>query len=170
MTLHDDTPEIDDEWQFEELAVGAPTQGGGGLLRQILDEVTSLRDGTTADRGALADALAASFSKIDVELEVLREQVAALRSELDTSGTVVTNALTELFKAVDADTEVDVAAVVEQLVAAQGQANVDAVVAALAPELVALREAVPTADTARIAMEVSRLRHSLIGPDPTSRG
>ncbi|MEY2421314.1 MAG: hypothetical protein QOI95_1381 [Acidimicrobiaceae bacterium] len=161
-----DTPDTDDEWQIEDFPADAPTQGGGGLLQQLLNEISALRDGTVADRGALADALAASFAKIEVELEVLRDQVTMLRSELDASGTAMTNAFTEVLKAVGADTEIDVPAIVERVVAAQGQANVEAVVAALIPELTAVRKAVPTADTARIAMEISRLRHSLIGPDP----
>jgi hypothetical protein len=133
MTVDDDTPEIDDEWQFGDIAPAAATAGGGGLLQTILDEVIALRDGAQADRIALADALTASFAKIDVELEVLRDQVAALRVDVDASGTAI---------------------------------DLDAVVDALAPHLAALRKAVPTAETAHIAMELSRLRHALIGPDP----
>ena len=165
MTL-DDTPEMDDEWQFADLAAPGATHGGGGLLQTILDEVTALRDGAQADRVALADALTASFAKIEVEIEVLRDQVASLRVDLDAAGAATVNGLTQLLKAVGADTEVDVPAIVERVVGAQGEANVEAIVAALAPQLVALRKAVPTADMARIAIEVSRLRQSLIGPDP----
>ena len=161
----DDTPETEEEWQFEDPAPVDTSHGSGGLLQTILDEVTSLRDGAQADRVALADALTASFAKIEVEIEVLRDHVASLRSELDASNGVLANALTQLLKAVGADTEIDVPAIVERVVAAQGEANVDAVVAALAPQLSALRRALPTEDTARIAAEVSRLRQSLIGPD-----
>lgn len=166
MTVDNDTPQMDDEWQFEEFAPAAPTEGGGGLLRQILDEVTSLHAGAEADRAALANALNASFAKLEVELEVLRDQVGSVRADLDASGTAMTNAFTELLKAVGADSATDVPAVVDRVVAAHSEANVEAVVAALTPQLAALRKAIPTADTARIAMEISRLRHSLIGPDP----
>ena len=139
---------------------------GGGLLQQILDELSTLRATTDADRAALADALNGAFGRLEAELEVLREQVAALRGELDASGTMMTNALTEVIKAVAAEEEVDVPAVVEAIVEKHLHANVEAVVEALGPHLAALRKALPTADTARIAMEVTRLRHSLVGPDP----
>jgi len=165
MTLDDDTPEMTDEWQFGDVAPAEATQGGGGLLQTILDEVTALRDGAQADRVALADALTASFAKLEVELEVMRDQMASLRREFDASGVAMSSAFTEMLKAVGADTEIDVPAIVERVVAAQGEANVEAVVAALSPHLAALRKAVPTAETAQIAMEISRLRRSLIGPD-----
>ena len=165
MTLDDDTPEMTDEWQFGDVAPAEGTQGGGGLLQTILDEVTALRDGAQADRVALADALTASFAKLEVELEVMRDQIASLRREFDASGVAMSSAFTEMLKAVGADTEIDVPAIVERVVAAQGEANVEAVVAALSPHLAALRKAVPTAETAQIAMEISRLRRSLIGPD-----
>ncbi|MEY2447428.1 MAG: hypothetical protein QOH79_904 [Acidimicrobiaceae bacterium] len=167
MTVHDDTPETNDEWQFGETEPTPTTQAGsGGLLKAILDEVTALRTTVEADRVGLADALAGSFSKIEVELEVLREQVGALRAEMDASGAAMTDAFTAMIKTVAAENDVDVPAVVERAVSAQGQANVEAVVAALAPQLTALRQSVPTADTARIAMEITRLRHTLIGPIP----
>lgn len=165
MTVDDDTPQTEDEWQFEEIATPEPTYGGGGLLQTILEEVTALRDGAHADRVGLADALTASFSKLEVEIEVLREHVASLREELDSSNAVMANALTQLLKGVGEDPETEIPAIVERVVAAQGEANVEAVVAALAPQLSALRKALPTADTARIAVEVSRLRQALIGPD-----
>ena len=165
MTVHDDTPQTDDEWQFGDFASADATPASGGLLQTILDEVTSLRGGAQTDRVALADALTASFAKIEVELEVLRDQVASLRADLDSSGTAMASAFTEMLKAVGADSGIDVPAIVERVVAAQGEANVEAVVAALSPHLAALRKAVPTAETAQIAMEISRLRRSLIGPD-----
>lgn len=140
---------------------------GGGLLQQILDEVSTLRANAQADRTALAEALTTAFGRLETELEVLREQVAAVRSELDASGSAVTNALTEVIKAVAADEDVDLPAVVEEIVSTHLHANVAAVVEALGPHLASLRKALPTADTARIAMEVTRLRQSLIGPDPT---
>jgi hypothetical protein len=165
MTVDDDTPEIDGEWQFGDFEPAPPTQGGGGLLQSILDEVGSLRAQVDADRSSLADALSGSFAKLEVELEVVREQVASLRAEVDASATQITGAFTEMLKTITADNDVDVAAVVERAVAAQGHANVEAVVAALGAQLTALRQAVPTAETSRIAMEVSRLRQALIGPD-----
>ncbi|MEY2452393.1 MAG: hypothetical protein QOD92_1967 [Acidimicrobiaceae bacterium] len=165
MTVDDDTPETDDEWQFAEIEPPPPTQRGGGLLQTILDEVSALRAQADADRSSLADALSSSFAKLDVELEVMREQVAALRTEVDASATQITGAFTEMLKSIAADNDVDVPAVVERAVAAQGHANVEAVVAALSAQLTALRNAVPTAETARIAMEISRLRQALIGPD-----
>ena len=122
---------MDDEWQFGDLAPADAAQGSGGLLQTILDEVSALRDGTQADRVALAEAFTASFAKIEVELEVLRDQVAALRADFDATGAVMTSAFTEILKAVGADAEIDVPAIVERVVAAQGEANVEAVVAAL---------------------------------------
>jgi hypothetical protein len=101
------------------------------MLQVILDEVTSVREGAQSDRAALVDALAASFAKIEVELEVLRDQLAA---------------------------------VIERVVAAQSEANVEAVVAALGPPLADVREAIPAVETANIAIELVRLRHLLIGP------
>jgi hypothetical protein len=165
MTVHDDTPETDDEWQFGDFGSADTAQGSGGLLQTILDEVTSLRNGAHSDRTALADALTASFAKIEVELEGLRDQVGSLRADLDASRSAMSSSFAELLKAVDADAEIDVPAIVERVVVAQGEANVEAVVAALSPLLTALRKAVPTAETAQIAMEISRLRRSLIGPD-----
>jgi hypothetical protein len=166
MDVEDDTPENEEEeWQFEDLSTPETTYSGGGLLQSILEEVTALREGARADRVGLADALKASFAKIDVEIEVLRDHVAALRSELDASNGVIANALTQLLKAVGEDPETEIPAIVERVVAAQGEANVEAVVSALAPALSAIRKSVPTADLARIAVEVSRLRQSLIGPD-----
>ena len=141
------------------------TQGGGGLLQEILDQVTAMTAGIEADRLALADALTASFAKLEVELEVLREQVASLRAEVDASGAATTNAVADMLKSATSESDVDLPAVVARVVAEQGEANVEAVIAALGPQLTALRKAVPTADTARIAMELARLRHSLIGPD-----
>jgi hypothetical protein len=76
----------------------------------------------------------------------------------------MTSAFSDLLKAIEADDDVDVPAVVERAVAAQGQANVEAIVAALSAQLTALRNAVPSAETARIALEISRLRQALIGP------
>jgi len=169
MAVDDESSDIEDEWQFadETPAYEAPAGGlGGGLLQQILDEVSTLRANAQSDREALASALNTAFGRLETELEVLREQVAAVRSELDASGTAMTNALTEVIKAVAAEEEVDVPAVVEEIVSTHLQANVEAVVEALGPHLAALRKALPTADTARIAMEVTRLRQSLIGPDP----
>jgi hypothetical protein len=167
MTVDDDAPDMNDDWQYDNPPPLDATQGGGGgLLQSILDEVTALRDGARADRVALADALTASFAKLEVEIEVLREQVASLRVDLDAAGTATANGFTQLLKAVGADTEIDVPAIVERVVSAQGDANVEAVIAALAPQLSALRKAVPSAEMARIAMELSRLRQSLIGPDP----
>jgi hypothetical protein len=168
MAVDDEIPETEDEWQFaEEVPTFEPPAGGlgGGLLQQILDEVSTLRTNADADRAALADALNGAFGRLETELEVLREQVAAVRAELDASGMAMTNALAEVIKAVAAEEEVDVPAVVEEIVSTHLQANVEAVVEALGPHLAALRKALPTADTARIAMEVTRLRHSLIGPD-----
>jgi hypothetical protein len=170
MTINDETPEnettdVEAEWQFDDVAP-APTTSGGGLLQNILDEVTNLRASAEHDQAALAESLRSGFAKIEVELEVLREQVATLRKDLDASGEVMTNAFTEMLKAVGSDADVDLPAIVERVVAAQGNANVEAVIEALTPQLAAVRKAVPTAETARIAMEVSKLRHSLIGPDP----
>jgi hypothetical protein len=169
MTLDDDTPDTDDEWRFEEFSTPLATQGGGGLLQEILDEVTAMSAGIKADRVALADALTHSFAKLEVELEVLREQVTSLRADVDASGASTTNAVGEMLKAASAETDVDLPAVIERAVAAQGEANVaatvEAILASIGPQLTALRKAVPTADTARIAVEVTRLRHSLIGPD-----
>jgi uncharacterized iron-regulated protein len=162
MTVNDEIPETDETWQFTEPA----PQGGGGLLKTILNEVTGMRQGAENDRVALADALTASFAKIEVEIEVLREQLATLRADLDASGTAMTNAFNEMMKAARSNSDVDLQAIVERVVAAQGHANVEAVIEALTPQLTAVRKAVPTAETARIAMEISRLRHSLIGPDP----
>jgi hypothetical protein len=161
MAIEDETPQIEEEWHFEDLPTSEPAYGGGGLLQTILEEVTALRDGARADRAALADALKASFAKIDVEIEVLRDHVASLRSEIDSSNVVIADALTQLLKAVGGDPENELPATVERAVAAQGEA----IVAALAPHLSALRKAVPTSEVARIALEVSRLRQSLIGPD-----
>jgi hypothetical protein len=168
MTVDDDTPETDDDWQFGDFEPGDATPASGGLLQTILDEVASLRDGAQSDRLALAEALTASFAKIDGDLGALRAEISSLRSDLDASGAAVTSALTEILEVVGADAEIDVPAIVERVVAAQGEANVDAVVAALSPVLTALRKAVPTTETAQIAIEISRLRRSLIGPDPAS--
>jgi succinyl-CoA synthetase alpha subunit len=165
MTVHDDTPEMEDEWQFDEADPEAATFGGGGLLQAILDEVTTLRGGAEADRVSLADALSASFAKLEVEIQVLREQVASLRNEVDASTTAATSAFAQAVKELTAENDVDVAAVVERAVAAQGHASVEAVIAALTPQLTALRNSMPTADTARIAVEINRLRQALIGPD-----
>jgi hypothetical protein len=165
MSVSDETPEMDDEWQFGDFASADAPVVGGGLLQTILDEVTALRDGAHADRVALADALTASFAKIEVELEVLRDQVATLRSDLVSSRTAMSNTFAEILKAVGAETEIDVPAIVERVVAAQGEANVEAVLAALSPQLTALRKAVPTIETAQIALEITRLRRSLIGPE-----
>jgi hypothetical protein len=166
MTVQHDTPHTDEEWQFEDVAPADASGHGGGLLQTILSEVTTLRDGAQADRVALSDAFAASFAKIEVELEVLRDQVSSLRATLDASGTVMESALTEMLKAVGADTQADVAAIVERVVAAQSEANVEAIVAALTPQLDALGKAVPSAETAKIAREINKLRRALIGPDP----
>ncbi len=170
MATDDDMPDTDDEWiPVDETTAPTVTAGGGiggGLLQQILDEVSTLRATTESDRAALADALNGAFGRLEAELEVLREQVAALRGELDASGTMITNALTEVIKAVAAEEDVDVPAVVEEIVSTHVHASVEAVVEALGPHLAALRQALPTADTARIAKEVTRLRHALVGPDP----
>ena len=169
MTVDDDTPQTDAppeaeaEWQFEDLSAEEPTYRGSGLLQTILDEVTAIRDGAQADRVALADAVTASFTKLEVEIEVLRDHVASLRAELDSSQAVMANALTQLLKAVGDDPETEIPAIVERVVAAQGEASVEAVVAALAPQLSALRKALPSTDIARIAVELGRLRQSLIG-------
>jgi hypothetical protein len=165
MTVHDDTPDTDDEWQFTEPPPEATTQRGGGMLQVILDEVTSVREGAQADRGALVDALAASFAKIEVELEVLRDQVAAMRTELDEAGATMTTTLTEVLKSVTSGNEIDIPAVIERVVAAQSEANVEAVVAALGPPLADVREAIPAVETANIAIELVRLRQLLIGPE-----
>lgn len=170
MAVDDDKSAIEDEWQFaHDSSASFDTAGaaaGGGMLQQILDEVSALRATTQSDRVALADALNRAFGRLEAELGVLRQHVAALRGELDASGTVMTNALTEVIKAVAAEEDIDVPAVVEEIVSTHLHAHVDAVVEALGPHLAALRKALPAADIARIAMEVTRLRHSLVGPDP----
>src|SRR4051794_14221581 len=98
MAPDDDNSDIEDEWQFDDdssasFAPGAPA--GGGLLQQILDEVSALRATMQSDRDGLADALNSAFGRLEGELDVLREQVTALRGELNASDTVMTNALTE---------------------------------------------------------------------------
>jgi hypothetical protein len=193
MTVDDSTPETDDEWQFTPAPPEPATQRGGGMLQVILDEVTSVRgdvtsvradltsvrdeltsvrgevtsvrEGAQADRSALVDALAASFAKIEVELDVLRDQLATMRKELDEAGATMTTTLTEVLKSVTSGNAVDIPAVVERVVAAQSEANVDAVVAALGPPLADVREAIPAAETANIAIELSRLRQLLIGSE-----
>src|SRR4051812_4421107 len=111
MTVDDENSDIQDEWQFADETpafAGSAGGAGGGLLQQILDEVSVLRANAESDRAALGDALTTAFGRLETELEVLREQVAAIRTELDASGTAMTNALAEVIKAVAAEEDVDV--------------------------------------------------------------
>jgi hypothetical protein len=154
MTVDDSTPDTADEWQLAESPPEPTTQRGGGMLQVILDEVTAVREGAQSDRAALVDALAASFAKIELELEVLRDQLAAM-----------TSTLTEVLKTVTSGDEINLPAVIERVIAAQSEANVEAVVAALGPPLAQVREAIPAVETANIAIELGRLRQLLVGPE-----
>jgi hypothetical protein len=103
MTVENDTTDTDAEWQFTDLPSPAADEGGGGLLRQILDEVTAMRANAAADRVALAEAITGSLGKIEGQLLQLRDDLAAVRADVDASGKSMTESLTPLFEAEAAD-------------------------------------------------------------------
>jgi hypothetical protein len=103
MTVDNDEPDTNDEWQFGDSPLTGVDAGGGGLLRQILDEVIAMRAGAAADRVALAEAITGSLAKIEDQLGQLRGDVAAVRAELDASGGVLADSVAGVLAAVEAD-------------------------------------------------------------------
>jgi hypothetical protein len=139
------------DWQFTEWPQSG---GGGGLLKEILQEVTAIREGAAADRVALAKAISSSFSKLDAEVNDVRGQLATVRSELEgLKGAVATVAATDLVPQV------------HEAIAAQREILVGDVAAALGRQLDSVRDAIPTEHIARVATEVHQLRSMLLGPD-----
>jgi hypothetical protein len=114
MTVENDTTETENEWQFGDWPEAGADAGGGGLLRQILDEVTAMRAAAAADRVALAEAISGSLAKFDSQLAHLRDDVAAVRAELDSSGRAVAHSLAEFLAKAEAD-GVDVARVAAEI-------------------------------------------------------
>jgi hypothetical protein len=102
MTVENDVSDTNDEWQFGDSPLTG-AEGGGGLLRQILDEVVAMRAGAAADRVALAEAITGSLAKIEDQLGQLRGDVAAVRAELDSSGGVLADSVAGVLAAVEAD-------------------------------------------------------------------
>lgn len=142
------------EWQFDEWTPTPAAAGaGGGLLKTILDEVTSIREGAAADRVALAKAISASFSKVDAELADVRGQLTSVRADLD-----------ELRAAVASTKSIDVRPQVYEAISGQREILASDVVGALEKQLDALRDALPGDDLARVAAEVRQLRALLVGP------
>ena len=141
-----DTDEAD-EWHFGEWSVEDSGLGSGGLLRTTLDELVALRESVAADRVGLADALSASFEKIDAQLLALREEMAGIRA------------------AAEAQAAIDVAALVKEAVAEEEERLIEAIAAALNPPLTALREEIPTEQMERISTDIRHLRKLLIGPN-----
>jgi hypothetical protein len=155
MPAENDAFETDDpasEWQFGEWSSGAAAPGGGGLLQTILNEVTAIREGAAADRVALAKAISASFSKVDAELADVRGQLTSVRTDLD-----------DLRSAVAASGSVDVRPQLQEALAGQREVLAADVVGAIEKQLDALRDALPSDDLARVAMEVQQLRTLLVG-------
>ena len=81
MNQWSDTTDAVGEWDLDDRPSVVPA--GGGMLRQVLDQVIELRDGAAADRAALAHAITASFATFDTQLGELRAalEVASQRSQ-----------------------------------------------------------------------------------------
>jgi hypothetical protein len=114
-----------------------PTPGlGGGLLGLVREEVTALRTSAAVERAALIDTIAAKLTDLEQQLSELRADVASARSEGETSRLTAAGSIAE----------------VQQTVASQADGIVEAVVAALRPQL------------EQTAAEVTYLRSALLGP------
>lgn len=147
-----DTGDPASQWQFGEWSSSAAAPPGGGLLQTILNEVTAIREGAAADRVALAKAISASFSKVDAELADVRGQLTSVRADLD-----------DLRATVVASASIDVRPQVHEAITSQRERLAGDVVSAIEKQLDTLREALPSDDLTRVAMEVQQLRTLLVG-------
>jgi cell division septum initiation protein DivIVA len=125
---------------------------GGGLLGLVREEVTALRTSAAVERAVLIDTIASKLTDLEQQLSELRADVASARSEGETSRLAAASAIAEVNEALKGVAGVDLSATVQQAVATQMDGIVEAVVAAVRPQL------------EHTAAEVTYLRNALLGP------
>jgi hypothetical protein len=140
-----------------------PPNLGGGLLGLVREEVTALRTSAAVERAALIDSVASKLTAIEQQLSELRADVASARAESEAAQVASAGSVAAVHAEVEELARVDVDALVQQAVAAQVNGIVEAVVAALRPQIAELANAIPVHEIEQTSAELSFLRTALLG-------
>jgi hypothetical protein len=153
----------------DELSETAPgpqgSNAGGGLLGLVREEVTALRTSAAVERAALIDTVATKLTDMEQQLSELRAEVAAARAEAEVARASAAGSVAAVQAEVREVGNVDVNALVQNAVAAQVDHIVQAVVAALQPQITSIANAIPAEQVEQISAELSFLRTALLGTD-----
>src|SRR4051794_26993721 len=145
---------------------GLPSpSAGGGLLGLVREEVTALRTSAAVERAALIDSVASKLTDLEQQLSELRAEVAAARADAEVARAGAAGSIAAVQAEVREVANVDVNALVQHAVAAQVDGIVQAVVAALRPQINGIADAMPMEQIEQTAAELSFLRTALLGTD-----